>query len=218
MRQYLLYSSSAHFVLIALLLLLARHSFTTRNEQSYYIDFVGPSSVVTMAKAEAKPGTAVPPEKTKSAAQKRAAPEEKADVNDFAEPSGPLPKPSVLSSGAKLFTPAPAEQEGDGGTPLIADAANFPYPWYITQVREALWNAWTERMPSGGTLRCTVRFRIAREGSVSGVSVETSSGNRLFDNAAESAAKAAAPFQPLPDGFTEDSLTVHVEFKAGAQQ
>ncbi len=217
MRQYLLYSSSAHFVLIALLLLLARHSFTARNEQAYYIDFVGPSSVVTMAKAEARPGPAAVPEKAKPAAPK-APRAEKTDVNDFAEPSGPLPKPSVLSSGAKLFTPAPAEQEGDEGTPLVADAANFPYPWYITQVREALWNSWTERMPSGGTLRCTVRFRISKDGSVSGVSVETSSGNRLFDNAAESAAKAAAPFQPLPDGFTEDSLTVHVDFKAGSQQ
>lgn len=217
MRQYLLYSSSAHFLLIALLLLLARHSFTTKSEQTYYIDFVGPSSVVTMAKAAAKPGPAEVSEKSNSAAPK-APKTEKTDVNDFAEPAGPLPKPSVLSSGAKLFTPAPAEQEGDEGTPLVADAANFPYPWYITQVREALWNSWTERMPSGGTLRCTVRFRIAKDGSVSGVSVETSSGNRLFDNAAESAAKAAAPFQPLPGGFTEDSLTVHVDFKAGAQQ
>ena len=69
-------------------------------------------------------------------------------------------------------------------------------------------------MPSGGSLRCTVRFTINRNGSIKSVSVEKSSGNRLFDSAAESSAQAAAPFAALPDDFYEDRLTVHVEFKA----
>jgi TonB family protein len=69
-------------------------------------------------------------------------------------------------------------------------------------------------MPSAGSLRCTVRFTINRNGSIKSVSVEKSSGNRLFDNAAESSAQTAAPFAPLPDDFYEDRLTVHVEFKA----
>jgi TonB family protein len=120
----------------------------------------------------------------------------------------------VLSGGAKLFEPEKPAAGGEGGTPLITDSANFPYPWYITQVREALWNSWTSRMPSAGSLRCTVRFSINREGDIKSVSVEKSSGNRLFDNAAESAAQAAAPFEPLPEDFFEDRLTVHVEFKA----
>jgi TonB family protein len=121
----------------------------------------------------------------------------------------------VLSGGAKLFEPAAPAEPGEGGTPLTTDAANFPYPWYITQVRESLWTAWTERMPSAGSLRCTMRFVITRSGAVKSVSVEKSSGNRLFDSAAESSVQAAAPFQTLPDDFLEDRLTVHVEFKAG---
>jgi TonB family protein len=81
-------------------------------------------------------------------------------------------------------------------------------------VREALWNSWTEKMPSGGDLRCTVRFSIMRDGSVKSVSVEKSSGNRLFDNAAESSVESAAPFPVLPEDFYEDKLNAHVEFKA----
>ena len=237
MRAYLLYSSSAHFLLLAALFIVSRNSFGSKKEKAYYIDFIGPSSVVTMQKAAAPPmnmqaamiiasflcifvslflpiwgGPEAAPAKEARPA-KAAAAQEAPDPEDFS--SGPLPKPSVLSGGAKLFEPEAAPAAGEGGTPLTTDSANFPYPWYITQVREALWNSWTERMPSAGSLRCTVRFAITRSGAVKSVNVEKSSGNRLFDNAAESAVQAAAPFQPLPDDFFEDRLTVHVEFKAG---
>ncbi len=212
MRSYLLYSSSAHFLLLAALFIISRNSFGAKKEKAYYIDFIGPSSVVTMQKAADAPGAEAAPAKEAKSAKADAA-QEAPDPEDFS--SGPLPKPSVLSGGAKLFEPEAAPAPGEGGTPLTTDSANFPYPWYITQVREALWNSWTERMPSAGSLRCTVRFAITRSGAVKSVSVEKSSGNRLFDNAAESAVQAAAPFQQLPDDFFEDRLTVHVEFKAG---
>jgi protein TonB len=211
MRAYLLYSSSAHFLLLAALFLISRAALGPKKEQAYYIDFIGPSKIVTMEKAAAAEGAAAG---QKAAEQKAAVKPAAPDEDDFS--GSALPKPSILASGAKLFDPETpkAAAAGDGGTPLVMDSANFPYPWYITQVREALWNAWTERMPTAGSLRCTVKFTISRNGSVKGVSVEKSAGNRLFDNAAESAVQAAAPFPPLPDDFYEDRLTVHVEFKA----
>jgi len=205
MRSYLLYSSSTHILLLAALLFASRNSFSRKDSPAYYIDFIGPSSVVTMEKAAAAGGG------VKAPAAKAA---EKADEDDFS--SEALPKPSILSSGSKLFDDEKDSgvASGETGTPLTTDSANFPYPWYITQVREALWTAWTEKMPSGGSLRCTVRFTINRNGSIKGVNIEKSSGNRLFDNAAESSVQSAAPFVPLPDDFYEDRLTVHVEFKA----
>jgi len=216
MRPYLLYSSSAHFLILAVFFFVSRHSLLQKPEQAYYIDFIGPDKVVTMEKAAAaEGGPAAPAAKGAQAFQaaKTAKAADKTDEDDFS--SGALPKPSILSSGARLFDEEKAAgASGESGTPLTTDAANFPYPWYITQVREALWNAWTEKMPSGGRLRCTVRFTINRNGSVKGVGVEKSSGNRLFDAAAESSAQAAAPFASLPDDFYEDRLTVHVEFKA----
>lgn len=214
MRSYLLYSSSAHILLLAVILFVSRNSFTRKQDQAYYIDFIGPSSVVTMAKAAAAEGGPEAPALKTAKAAMAAKAAEAPDEDDFS--SGALPKPSILSSGARLFDDEKKAggAAGEGGTPLTTDSANFPYPWYITQVREALWNAWTEKMPSGGSLRCTARFTINRNGSIKGVSVEKSSGNRLFDSAAESSVQAAAPFAPLPDDFYEDRLTVHVEFKA----
>lgn len=225
MRSYLLYSSSAHFVILLALFLFSRSALTARKEQPYFIDFIGQSAVVNMTKAPsaaegagaAKPAETKKDEKAPEAkAQQSKAKAAQPDEDDFS--SAPLPKPSILSSGARLFESRPLAAAADspgGGEPLVANAANFPYPWYITQVREALWNSWTERMPSGGTLRCTVKFVIARDGEMKSLNVEKSSGNRLFDNAAESSARAAAPFQPLPAEFPEERLTVHVEFKAG---
>lgn len=216
MRSYLIYSSSAHFLLLAGLLLLSRNVLQPRNDQAYYIDFVGPSRVVTMEKAALKEGPAdkapeAPQKKTAAAAPAKARP---ADADDFS--GGALPKPSVLSGASKLFEEEnkDAAPAGEGGTPLVTDAANFPYPWYISQVREALWNAWTAKMPSGGDMRCTVRFTVTRSGAVKGIAVEKSSGNRLFDYAAETSVESAAPFPRLPDDFYEEKLTVHVEFKA----
>lgn len=209
MRQYLIFSSSAHFLLLAGLLFFGRNSLNLVKKEAYYIDFIGPSKVVTMEKAALAEGKSGPAAAKPAKAAARA---EKRDEEDFT--SGALPKPSVLAGGGKLFEEEKKKDGGEDGTPVITDAANFPYPWYITQVREMLWNAWTAKMPSGGELRCTVRFSILRDGSARAVSVEKSSGNRLFDNAAESSVESSAPFPALPDDFYEDKLTVHVEFKA----
>ena len=214
MRSYLIYSSWAHFLLLAVIFFFSRNAFNLKKTEAYYVDFIGPSSVVTMAKAGAAAGPEAAKAEPAQRRETRAAKAPKPDEDDFT--SGALPKPSVLSGGAKLV-----EEEkprgapgGEEGTPLITDSANFPYPWYITQVREALWNTWTAKMPSGGELRCTVQFSILRDGSAKSVSVEKSSSNRLFDSAAESTVESAAPFASLPDDFYEDKLTVHVEFKA----
>ena len=211
MRQYLLYSSYAHFAMLAAILFLTRNSFSIKKSKPYYIDFIGGSQVITMEKAGLKEGA-----DAQSGQKAQAQPLKKAeDPEDFSTSSKSLPKPSVLSGGGKLFEEVKkAEQGGENGSPLITDADNFPYPWYITQVREALWTAWTAKMPSGGALKCTVKFDITRAGEAKHVSIETSSGNRLFDYAAQSSAESAGPFPPLPEDFYEDSLTIHVEFKA----
>ena len=48
-----------------------------------------------------------------------------------------------------------------------------------------------------------VVFEIGRDGKVSGLEVEKSSGNPLYDQAALRAVTEATPFPPLPDDFKE---------------
>ena len=51
MRHYLLYSSSAHFLLLAVIFFASRNSLQLQKKETYYIDFIGPSRIVTMEKA-----------------------------------------------------------------------------------------------------------------------------------------------------------------------
>ena len=216
MRNYLIYSSSAHFLLLAVFFAFARNSLAVKKQEAYFIDFIGPQKVVTMEKAGAAPAAEAPvKEPPKALKTKPKEPEEpKEDLFSTKHVDEPLPKPSVLGGKTKLFKSQPAAKAaGESGAPVLAGLSNFPYPWYITRVREALWNSWMQKMPSSGELKCTVKFAINRGGSVSDISVEDSSGNRLFDNAAETSVENSGPFPHLPDDFYEDSLTVHVEFK-----
>jgi len=211
MRQYLLYSSYAHFALFALIFLLSRSPFSHKTSRPYYIDFIGGSTVITMEKTALKQGAEISGPKSGATIHSKQAAQ---DPEDFYANVNSLPKPSVLNSSARLFD---EEQKtapgGENGSPLITDTANFPYPWYITQVREALWNSWIGKMPSSGALKCSIKFDISRAGAVKDIKVENSSGNRLFDYAALSSVESAAPFQELPEDFYEERLSVHVEFK-----
>lgn len=208
MRQYLLYSFSTHFLLFVFLFVLSKNSFSIKKPQIYFIDFIGPSKVVTVgAQADQTPAKIATVLKT-----------EDADLKTGSK-SEPLPKPSLLGDSNRLFSqnkpeqPKAGQTEQSNGNPITADFSNFPYPWYITQVREALWNAWMEKMPGSGGLKCVVKFEILKDGKIKAPSIEKSSGNRLFDYAALSSAENAAPFPPLPDDFFEEKLVVHVEFK-----
>ena len=216
MRNYLIYSSSAHFLLLAVFFIFARNSLTVKKQEAYFIDFIGPEKVVTMEKANAAPGAETPVKEPPKALKTRPKePEEpKEDFFSTKRADEPLPKPSVLGGKARLFrAQQSAKAAGENGAPVLAGFSNFPYPWYITRVREALWNAWMQKMPSSGELKCTVKFEISRGGAISDIAVEDSSGNGLFDNAAQASVENAGPFPRLPDDFYEDSLTVHVEFK-----
>ena len=107
-----------------------------------------------------------------------------------------------------------AAKEGQfAGGNIQTDFANFPYPWYITQVRNSLWIEWEKRRPAGNTLSALVSFAIARDGKIKNLQVERKSGDDTFDFAASSAVINAGPFAPLPMYYEKDELTVSVEFK-----
>jgi TonB family protein len=91
---------------------------------------------------------------------------------------------------------------------------NFPYPWYISQVRANLWNQWSSRMPAEEGLAVVV-FTIMPDGSLVDIRIEESSGDPNFDLAAMASARDAGPFPPLPTGFDEAFLKVHVTLKSG---
>lgn len=236
MNRYLALSGGLH-VLAALFLLFLLAPAAKKVSATYTIDFIGSGKVVATtgqeAAAPAAPKTAVPvptpakeaipkPEPKQPAKKAYAAKTEITEKPQTAKKKitveEPLDTPSVLdedaSSGTQDASGASSNQEGEfAGGNIQTDFANFPYPWYITQVRNSLWIEWEKRRPAGSELAAMVSFAIARDGKIKDLKVERKSGDDTFDFAASSAVINAGPFAPLPMYYEKDLLTVTVEFK-----
>jgi TonB family protein len=101
-----------------------------------------------------------------------------------------------------------------GDRAVQASFTNFPYPWYITQVRNNLWTSWQKLMPKKKVgLSVLVSFNLDRNGAIYGVQIEKSSKNDDFDYKGKTAVLNSAPYPPLPKEYEKDILTVTVEFK-----
>ena len=131
-----------------------------------------------------------------------------------------LSKPSVLEQVetdnldvSNLHSLTTAGQGGAQNT-VQASFTNFPYPWYITQVRNALWTSWQKVKPKNASgLTTLVSFNIDRNGAVFETQIERSSGDDAYDYAALTAARNSDPYPPLPEDFGKEILTVTVEFR-----
>ncbi|MEK7232847.1 MAG: TonB family protein [Elusimicrobiota bacterium] len=129
----------------------------------------------------------------------------------------PPPKPSMSAGPVTSMSPSAGAAAGMPGNAagVATDLPNFPYPWYISQVRQMLWTAWQKRMPptSGEGI---VMFAIMRNGSLTDLRMESSSGDGDFDREAVAAVQAASPFPALPSDFAEPFLKIHLTLKSEA--
>ncbi len=216
-----------HFAaLIALAFLAPRAG--KKADKVYMIDFVGgPTTVQTSGAAETAKPEAAPVETAPSR------PEQQAEADTYATKKGRfvLPRPSLLKGWTepKSAVPAPSMRPSAGTTAsqgagpasgmpgdaagVATDLPNFPYPWYIAQTRQMLWEAWRKRMPASSGEGVVV-FSIVRNGNFTDLRMESSSGDSDFDDAALEAVQAAAPFPALPSDFAEPFLKIHLTLKS----
>lgn len=222
MNWYLVYSGGLH-ALAALCVILFIAPGVQKPNATYTIDFIGTGKVQAATAPATKTEVKTPPPADSAIAKPEApAPSKKAYVSKTeistkkqpakktAPVTAPLEAPSVLED--EPAAESASEGEFNGGN-ITTDFANFPYPWYITQVRNSLWVEWEKRRPVGSELSALVSFAIARDGKIKNLKVERSSLDDTFDFAATSAVINAGPFAPLPMYYEKDELTVSVEFK-----
>lgn len=100
---------------------------------------------------------------------------------------------------------------GGGGTGSYLDTANFCCPEYIALMLEAVRRNWDQNQQANGV--ALVKFTIQRDGRITNVQLERSSGYQTLDFFATRALQATRQIQPLPGAFTEPSLTVHLTFE-----
>ena len=115
------------------------------------------------------------------------------------------PKPELDPNDTRQAVPETGE--------MAFDADDFPFAHYIGRMRRKIAAHW--RVPEGsqGEDRfCRVYFRVLRDGSVTSVGIEQSSGLFIFDQAAQRAVHQAAPMPPLPQEYRDEYLGVHFSF------
>ena len=121
------------------------------------------------------------------------------------------PQPVPTSSAMTTLPPGPMAGAGLRGQ-VSVDAKDFEFTYYLVLVRNAIARNWSPPAAGQGT-RATVYFRIARDGSVRGVSIEQGSGVDFFDQSASRAVLVSDPLPPLPLGWSGAELGVHFGFE-----
>lgn len=100
---------------------------------------------------------------------------------------------------------------GSGTSGAYVDVANFCCPEYLQAVTQAIQRNWNSKHnTTGSTL---VKFIILRNGILEDVVVERPSGFFALDMAAQRALLVTKQAPPLPDLFSNDTLTVHLWFE-----
>jgi protein TonB len=98
---------------------------------------------------------------------------------------------------------------GGVGGPVQLDVTNFCCPDYLAQIVTVIQRSWDQNQGVVGST--TVKFTIARDGTIQAAQVERPSGFIALDNSALRAVQITR-LPPLPAAFQNPTLTVHMRF------
>jgi TonB family protein len=100
---------------------------------------------------------------------------------------------------------------GGGQTGGYLDVANFCCPEYLATMIQLIQRNWkSQQQVPGETL---MKYVIQRDGRLTNIEVERSSGYFALDQTSERALLSTRQLPPLPAQFTEPTLTVHLIFR-----
>jgi colicin import membrane protein len=134
----------------------------------------------------------------------------------------PTPSDRPTSDVARVAPPPPplplGRRDGSpqGSGPMTLNVSDFPFAWYLSRVQAKVTEKWVGKALPGQ--QPVAVFEISREGQVSRIAIEKSSGNSYYDQAAVRAITEANPFPPLPAEFPGQTLRVHLGFNFTAER
>lgn len=100
---------------------------------------------------------------------------------------------------------------GGAGTGSSLDVADFCCPEYIAIMIDRIRAGWQQNQGTTGDV--IVKFTIQRDGRLTDVVVERSSGTTILDTAALRAILQTRSLNPLPPQFPNPTLGVHLSFQ-----
>ena len=156
-----------------------------------------PKPEPTAAKPVATQPPAVEPATRPASENAMAAPDQRAT---------PRPTPVPAPGGGSGLSIGGGDSEQIPGIP-----SDFHFAYYVQRMLALIEARWYKPAAPADT-KARVRFTINRDGRLSRIELESSSGHPSFDRAALRALYATNPLPPLPPAYSKQSLTVHLTF------
>jgi len=100
---------------------------------------------------------------------------------------------------------------GGAGSGSTLDVADFCCPDYLILMQDRIRSNWSQNVEVPGST--VVKFTIQRDGTLTDVSTERSSGYSSLDLNARRAIQILRQLPPLPPAFPNPTLTVHLNFQ-----
>lgn len=127
-----------------------------------------------------------------------------------------FPKSAEASTGdARIQTSSKTQgfglSSGGAGTGGYLDVQNFCCPEYLTTMIQLIQRNWNGQQDVGG--QTLMKFTVMRDGRITSVQTERSSGYFALDQGAQRALISTRQLPPLPAQFPDQSLTVHLNFQ-----
>ena len=94
--------------------------------------------------------------------------------------------------------------------------SNFPFTYYLQIIMDRVSSNWfTSLVDPGisGSFQATVYFKIYRNGQISDLKIQESSGIKSLDLSALRAIQTSAPFPPLPRDYEDEYLGIYLIFE-----
>lgn len=162
----------------------------------------------------------VKPEKNKDT---KITPENKILTPNLPPAPTPEPQPEPEAQPEPQIAPPPVDMKTKNAIPAVTnenvpeggflmEGAGLP-DYYVANARLLIMSHFN--VPSylkNTDAKCRVSFNVAKDGTVSNIKVEESSGNNILDLVAEKAVQESGSLAPLPDEYNTPSIQIFVTF------
>ncbi len=218
MRGTLAGSAALHVALLSVLFIVRpSHDVVLPGPDIVQVALIGEPAPPPPPAPVVKANDTVTPDETEGVQIQKARPKPKPEVKQQPKPAEPSaktppttdPVPATTKRTVLPYAPVAGGLSGQ----VAVDDANFEFAYYLQMVRAQIARNWTPPAGAATGARAEVYFRVARSGAISGLRIETGSGNGVFDQSAARAVVITQQLPPLPLGYSGADLGIHFGFE-----
>jgi len=157
-----------------------------------------------------------PKKETRTKKEKKAVIQKQSTGTRAAEAGSVKEKGTGPGSGIRLGGGSGSSSDTGSAFSSQIGLSNFPFTYYLQLIIDRVSNNWfTSLVDPGisGSFQATAHFKIYKNGQISELKIEESSGIKSLDLSALRAIQTSAPFPPLPGAYEDEYLGIYLIFE-----